>query len=81
MKLNPKQDIKNIKPGHLFLLFAVVLSAYIYQPTWVYNNFWARADFYSSIPFRVPYFVYLTVYALFSVVAMEIFVRFVKRFA
>ncbi len=61
------------------LLLAFIISVFI-QPSWVYNNFWAKADFYDSIPFNVPYFVYATVFALLATATFELAIRLVKKY-
>jgi len=63
------------------LLVIVFLSAMLYQPNWAYENFWSRADFYDSIPFTVPYLVFLTIYSLMVVSFAELVIRFIKKYA
>ena len=56
------------------------LSAMLYQPNWVYENFWTKADFYDSISFTVPFLVFLFVYASISTAIAELGIRFVKKY-
>jgi hypothetical protein len=63
------------------LLVFVFLSAMFYQPTWVYENFWSKADFYDSAPFVVPYLVILTIYSLLVASFVELTIRFIKKYA
>lgn len=63
------------------LLVLVFLTAMLYQPTWVYENFWSKAHFYDSIPFTVPYFVFLMVYSSIAASFAELTVRFIKKHA
>ena len=63
------------------LLTLTFVSAFIYQPMWVYENFWSKADFYDSIPFDVPYFVFLLIYASIATAVAELVIRFIKKFA
>jgi hypothetical protein len=65
---------------HKAALLAVFTISFFVQPSWVYNNFWAKADFYGSIPFVVPYSVYATVAALLATATCEIAIRFVKKY-
>ena len=65
---------------HVSLLALIFLCAFFYQPNWVYENFWSKADFYDSIPFTVPYLVFLIVYAAISTAAAELGIRFVKKY-
>ena len=63
------------------ILSFTFLLAFIYQPSWVYNNFWFRADFYDSIPFTVPYWVFLLIYAIISTAFVELVIRLIKKYA
>jgi hypothetical protein len=53
----------------------------LYQPNWVYENFWSRADFYDSIPFTVPYLVFLLIYSAITTGLAELGIRFIKKYA
>ena len=48
------------------LLVTTLLVAMLYQPNWVYENFWSKADFYDSIQFSVPYLVFLVIYSVIT---------------
>ena len=63
------------------LLVIVFLSAMLYQPNWAYENFWSKAEFYDSIPFAVPYLVFLTIYSLIVASFAELAIRFIKKYA
>jgi hypothetical protein len=65
---------------HVSLLALIFLGAFFYQPNWVYENFWSKADFYDSIPFTVPYLVFLFVYAAVSTAVVELGIRFVRKY-
>lgn len=58
----------------------VFLVGLIYQPNWVYNNFWFKADFYDDIPFQVPYLVFQIVYSLMNTIFVFYLVKFVKKY-
>lgn len=60
---------------------AAFFSAIFYQPNWVYENFWSKAEFYNSIPVRVPYLVFLVTYALVTAGLAELGIRFLKKYA
>lgn len=62
------------------LLVLIFLSAMLYQPTWVYENFWSKADFYDSIPFTVPYLAFLMIYSLIATSFAELAIRFIKKY-
>jgi hypothetical protein len=63
------------------LLALTFLSAIVYQPNWVYENFWSKADFYDSIPFTVPFLAFLVTYAVITTALAELGIRFIKKFA
>ncbi len=42
------------------------LLGLVYQPSWAYNNFWIKADFYDSFSLDFPYFTFLFIYASLS---------------
>lgn len=63
------------------LLVLTFLIAMVYQPNWVYENFWSKADFYDSIPFTIPYLVFLVVYSSITTGLAELGIRFIKKYA
>ena len=63
------------------ILSFTFLLGFIYQPNWVYNNFWFKADFYDSIPFSVPYLVFLLFYSVITTGLAELGIRFIKKYA
>ena len=63
------------------LLFTTFLIAMAYQPNWVYENFWRKADFYDSIPFTVPYLAFLLIYSAITTGLAELGIRFIKKYA
>jgi hypothetical protein len=62
------------------LLVGVFLSAMFFQPNWVYENFWSKANFYDSLPFTVPYLAFLVIYSLITTVLAELGIRFIKKY-
>ena len=70
-----------MKKTRISILVVTFLFGLIYQPVWVYNNFWYKADFYDSIPFTVPYWSFLLIYSLISTAFVELVIRFVKKYA
>jgi hypothetical protein len=66
---------------HFSLLFGIFVISFFFQPDWAYENLWSKADFYDSLPFTVPFLVFLTVYASISTTIAELGIRFVKRYA
>lgn len=65
---------------HTSLLGFIFLVAFFYQPNWIYENFWSKADFYDSLPFTVPYLIFLTIYALITTAYAELGIKFVKKY-
>jgi hypothetical protein len=63
------------------LLAMVFLVAFLYQPNWVYENFWSKADFYDAIPFTVPFIVFALIYASITTFLTELGIRFIKKYA
>jgi hypothetical protein len=52
----------------------------LYQPNWVYENFWSKANFYESFPFAVPFLVFLIIYSSITTVLVELGIRFIKKY-
>lgn len=63
------------------ILSLIFLAAFFYQPNWVYENFWSRADFYESLPFTVPYLVFQVVFAAIATSLTELGIRVIKKYA
>jgi hypothetical protein len=63
------------------LLVLIFLSAMVYQPNWVYENFWSKAAFYDSIPFTVPYLAFLIIYSVITTGFAELGIRIIKKYA
>ena len=61
------------------LLVMTFLIAMLYQPNWVYENFWSKADFYDSIPFTAPYLAFLIIYSVITTSLAELAIRFIKK--
>ena len=73
-----KQAIKVTKKQMVFYVI-VFLFGLVYQPNWVINNFWLKADFYDDIPFKVPYLVFLIIYSYFNLIFVWYVVKFIKK--
>jgi hypothetical protein len=65
---------------HKATLLVAFIVTFSIQPNWFYENFWAKADFYDSIPFTVPYVAYSLVAAIVGTLACEGVIRFVKKY-
>ena len=74
-----KQAIQVTKKMMVFYV-TVFLFGLVYQPNWVVNNFWLKADFYDDIPFQVPYLVFLIIYSFINTIFVWYLVKFIKKF-
>jgi hypothetical protein len=74
-----KKAIKATKKQMVFYVFAFSFGL-VYQPNWVINNFWLKADFYDDIPFQVPYLVFLIIYSFLNTIFIWYLVKFVKKY-
>ena len=73
-----RQVINRIRISLLILTF---ISAMLFQPNWIYENFWSKADFYGAIPFAVPFLAFLVIYSIITTALAELGIRFIKKFA
>jgi hypothetical protein len=69
-KLTTKQSI--------FYIF-IFLSGIVYQPVWVYENFWSKANFYDSLPFDFPYFGFIFIYSTLATYFCFLCVKIAKK--
>jgi len=51
------------------------------MPSWIYDNFWGKAEFWDSWGFRIPYLLFIALYALLMTALVEATIRFIKKFA
>ena len=73
--------MKKFKPIRVAILLLSFLISIFYQPNWIYENFWSRADFYDALPVTVPFFMFLIIYSTISTLFVELIIRFVKKYA
>lgn len=59
--------------------FLVGLISYFYQPTWYVDNFYLKADFIESIPFKIYYWEIQIIYVLFSILLAMTTIKFIKK--
>jgi hypothetical protein len=62
------------------ILTATFLFTFNFQPGWIVDNFWFKAEFYDNLPFRISYAAFQLIYALLVTFLVECGIRFVKRF-
>ncbi len=73
------QAIEVTKKQMMFYVL-VFLFGLVYQPNWVLDNFWLKADFYDDIPFQVPHLVFLIIYSYLNLIFVWYVVKFIKKF-
>lgn len=69
-----------MKLTHKAILFVTFVFSCFIQPNWFFDNFWAKADFYDSIPFTIPFVAYSLVSGILGTLACEGVIRFVKKY-
>lgn len=57
----------------------IFLAGFIYQPVWVYENFWSEARFYDSLPFEFPYVGFILIYSSLSTYLIFLSVKLAKK--
>jgi hypothetical protein len=65
---------------HKATLVVVFVISFFFQPSWFYDNFWAKADFYDSLPFEFPFIAYSLIAAGLGTLMCEGAIRFVKKY-
>lgn len=64
----------------ILILVTTFLIGLIRLPDWVYNNFW-NIGFWKIFPFDFKYQYLIILYSIFLTVCVELFIRFIKKFA
>jgi hypothetical protein len=62
------------------ILSLTFLVGMIRLPNWVIDNFWNKS-FWDALPFTMRYYQLSIIYAVLSVVCVELLIRFVKKYA
>jgi hypothetical protein len=57
----------------------IAFLGFFYQPNFIYENFWSRADFYKTMPFAVPFWLYCSICGLAFATLVWGFNRFAKK--
>ncbi len=73
------RTIKGLSVRQFAFYTLVFLFGFVYQPKWVNDNFWLKADFYDATPFQVPYILFLLIYSIISVGVTWSVVQWVKK--
>jgi hypothetical protein len=58
----------------------IFVIGFLFQPNWVYENFWSKAEFYDSLPFHFPYLGFLVIYSVSQTLLALVGVRLVKKY-
>jgi hypothetical protein len=58
----------------------IFLFGLIYQPVWVYENFWSKAKFYEVLPFDFPYIGFILIYSSLWTIFCFFFVKLAKKY-
>ena len=64
----------------LILVFTFIVGL-VYQPNWVYQNFYFNPRWVDDSWWSLSYPVYLIVYAVLSIICVELAMRFIKKYA
>jgi len=78
--MNRGNGFKNPSAQQSIFYALIFLIGFIYQPNWVYENFWSKAEFYDSLSFEFPFAGFALIYAAVLTYSTSLFVNFAKRF-
>ena len=67
------------KPHKAILVFTFLLGL-VYQPNWVYQNFYSNPRWVDDAWWSLSYPAYLLVYALLSTAFVELVIRLIKKY-
>jgi hypothetical protein len=51
------------------------------MPNWFYSNFWGNAAFWQQLGWRIPFGLFLVIYAVLATLTLEVAIRFIKKYA
>jgi len=69
-----------MKKTRIAILVFTFLLGLVYQPNWVYQNFYSNPRWVDDAWWSLSYPAYLIVYAVISTVFVELVIRFVKKY-
>jgi hypothetical protein len=69
-----------MKKSHIAILVFTFLLGLVYQPSWIYQNFYSNPRWVDDAWWSLPYPAFLIVYAVVSTVFVELVIRFVKKY-
>jgi hypothetical protein len=69
-----------MKKSHIAILVFTFLLGLVYQPSWIYQNFYSNPRLVDDTWWSLPYPAFLIVYAVISTTFVELVIRFIKKF-
>ena len=70
-----------MKKTRISILVVTFLVGLVYQPSWVYENFYSNPRWVDDAWWSVSYPAYLIIYAVLSTIYVELVIRFIKKYA
>ena len=61
--------------------FVFLATFFLPEQNFIYENFWSKANFWDVLPFTPSVYLYRFLYAVISTSIVELFIRFVKKYA
>jgi hypothetical protein len=69
-----------MKKTRIAILVFTFLLGLVYQPNWVYQNFYSNPRWVDDAWWSLSYPAYLLVYALLSTAFVELVIRLIKKY-
>ena len=69
-----------MKKMRISILFFTFLLGLVYQPKWIYQNFYSNPRWVDDAWWSLSYPAYLIVYAVLSTIYVELVIRFIKKY-
>ena len=69
-----------MKKIRISILAFTFLLGFVYQPNWIYQNFYSNPRWVDDAWWSLSYPAFLIVYAVVSTVFVELVLRFVKKY-
>ena len=70
-----------MKKTRISILVVTFLVGLVYQPNWVYENFYSNPRWVDDAWWSVFYPAFLIIYARLSTMYVELVIRFIKKYA
>ena len=69
-----------MKKTRILILVFTFIVGLVYQPNWIYQNFYFNPRWINDSWWSLSYPAYLIVYAMLFTVFVELVIRFVKKY-